>query len=234
MALRVPSSPSLRGSVAFKPRRQRAGTVHRSPDVELLEGQFQAFRAESARAGERLRGLDGRELGGVQHQLPQRVDGRELEDRDVELLRPLSHRAERLGCEAVALHRLRGRLAGGAEPDPAQPEVLHHQLLLRQRQRIELDPDLLRLDEVLGDVERIGDLEQVEVHRGIIGADVQLADVHLGAEELGAHFLGRVLRDRLGEEPDQDRDDREEQDQRPDGLPAEDLHGHAHSGRKRR
>ena len=67
---------------------------------------------------------------------------------------------------------------------------------------------------------------RLQIHRSLVGADVELADVHLGAEELGADFLGRVLGERLGEEPDQDRDDQEKQEQRPDGLPAEDLHGH--------
>ena len=210
----------------LEPVRQRPRRVHGALHVELLQRLLQALARGVGPAGQRLRRLYRGELRRVEDQLPDGVDRRQLEQRHVELRRPLAHGPQRLRGEAVALHRPGRCLPRGAEPQAAQPQVLHHELLLGQGEGVELDPDLLGLDQVLREVERIGDLERAQVHRGLVGHDVELADVHLRAQQLGAHLLRRVLGDRLREEPDQDREDQEEQQQRPDRLPAEDLHRH--------
>jgi hypothetical protein len=107
-----------------------------------------------------------------------------------------------------------------------QREALHHQLLLGQRLGVELEPDLLGFHQVPAKVERIGHLQRPQVHRGLPGDDVELAHVDLGAEQLGAHLLGGVPGQRLGEEPQQQRDHDEQQQKGADRLPAEELHAH--------
>ena len=191
-----------------------------------------AWRVESVRASEPLRRLHRTELRRIEHELPDGVDRRELQDRHVELLAPCPDGAKRLGREAVAVHRPRRRLPGRAEPHPLQREALHHELLLRQRLGVELEHDPVGLDEIPARLERIGHLQCAEIDGRLAGQEIEPPHVHLRAQQLGAHFLGGIAGHRLGEEDHEDADHEQQQEQRPDRLPAEDLDAHGQLGRK--
>ena len=211
----------------LQPVRQRPGRVHGPADVDLLEPLLQRLAGGVGAGDEPLGRLYGAELGWVEHQLLDRVDRRELEDRHVELLAPLPHGTERLRGEAAAFHRAGGHLPRGTEPHPVEGELLHHQLLFRQRLRVELEADLVSFDQVATRLEGVRDLERGEVDRGLPGQEVELPHVHLGAEQLGARLFGGVPRDRLRKEDHQHREDAQEQQQRADRFPAEDFDAHS-------
>ena len=107
-----------------------------------------------------------------------------------------------------------------------QGQVLDDDFLLGQRGWIELEPDLVGFDEVVGEHEGIGDLEGAQLDRGLAGQQIELPHIHLGAEELAARFLGRLPGHRLGEDPYQHAKQDKEQEQRADRFPAEDLDRH--------
>ena len=119
-----------------------------------------------------------------------------------------------------------------AEPHPLQREPLDHELLLGERLGIELEQDAVGLDQVPARLKRIGHLQGAQVHRRLLGQQIEPADVHLRPQQLGAHLFGGLPRHRLGEEDDQDGDDREDEQQRADGLPAENLDVGHQFGRK--
>ena len=186
MALRVPSSPSLRGSVAESrsasarpnppwPRRPAAGIPGPGP-------------FESSRSGRRAPAPSRTVVSWA---------GLRTSCLMVSIGVSLS-----IGTSNCWAHCFTARSAWGAKPSPStgragvfrcgaeahsvEGEPLDHELLLGQRLGVELEPDLIGLEQVLGEIERIGDLERLQIHRGLPGMQVELADVHLGAEQLGA------------------------------------------------
>ena len=80
--------------------------------------------------------------------------------------------------------------------------------------------------------ERNGHLQGAEIDGCLAGQEIEPPHVDLRAQQLGADLLGGVAGHRLGEEDHEDADHDQQQEQRPDRLPAEDLDAHDQLGRK--
>ncbi len=132
--------------------------------VDRGETLFQRLAGRVGPRQQPLRRLHRAQLRGIEHELLDRVDRRELEDRHVELLAPRPDRPERLRREAVARHRPRRPLPGSAEAHSLQGEALDHELLLGQGLGIELENDAVGLEQVAAGLERVGHLERAQIH----------------------------------------------------------------------
>jgi hypothetical protein len=194
-----------------EPLRQGLRGIQGCSYVEPLESLLQCLASRIGAAHQRLCLPDGRELSRIQRQLFDRVYRCERQKRHIEPLAPLLHSVQDLRSKTAPFDRPRGCLPVGAEPHASEAEVFDDQLLLCERRRIQLEPDLVGLDQVACQSKGVGDLKGLQVHRRLAGKQVQLTDVDLGAEQLGACLFRGIVCDGLREHDHQERQNGQQQ-----------------------
>jgi hypothetical protein len=147
-----------------QPLNQGPRRVHRGPNIQLLKSLSQGLLRGIGSGPEILGLLDGGELCGIQRQLANGINGRQRQQRDVELVGPLLNGTIHLRRETFSTGGSRRLLALGAETHPVEAEVLDHDLLFGQGGWIQLEPDLIGFDQVASEHERIRYLQCAKVH----------------------------------------------------------------------
>src|SRR5213596_1410215 len=119
-----------------------------------------------------------------------------------------------------------------AEPEPLRRQAIDHDLLLEQREQVEIPHELVGLEQVFERLERARDGEPA--HRDVAMPQPQrdAPDLHLRADHCGADRLDRSPGDPIREQHPRCGPKRPEEEQRSHGLPPEhgDLHLRSRGG----